>query len=133
MTFCKTIWRLDKISDYLIENETITGKEFMDIFNEVRGITPETDESSEGLSNDNNTESTLDVREPQVQSGGQHSDPSDDNGDFREVRKELPRGAFVNGRWNPDAINPAYIPDPEDETKTTAGDDGDPSSVRVKD
>ncbi len=124
---------LDKISDYLIENETITGKEFMDIFNEVRGITPETDESSEGLSNDNNTESTLDVREPQVQSGGQHSDPSDDNGDFREVRKELPRGAFVNGRWNPDAINPAYIPDPEDETKTTAGDDGDPSSVRVKD
>ncbi len=32
---------LDKISAYLIENETITGKEFMRIFNEVRGITPE--------------------------------------------------------------------------------------------
>ncbi len=29
---------LDKISAYLIENETITGREFMHIFNEVRGI-----------------------------------------------------------------------------------------------
>ena len=29
---------LDKIADYLFEKETITGKEFMKIFNEVRGI-----------------------------------------------------------------------------------------------
>jgi len=32
---------LDKISEYLIEKETITGKEFMKIFNEVRGVDQE--------------------------------------------------------------------------------------------
>jgi len=35
---------LDKISDYLYEKETITGKEFMKMFNELKGI--ETEESS---------------------------------------------------------------------------------------
>ena len=29
---------LDKISDFLIEKETITGKEFMEIFRQVEGI-----------------------------------------------------------------------------------------------
>ena len=29
---------LDRISEYLIENETITGKQFMKIFYEVKGI-----------------------------------------------------------------------------------------------
>ena len=29
---------LDKISDFLIEKETITGKEFMEIFRKVQGI-----------------------------------------------------------------------------------------------
>ena len=29
---------LDKIADYLIEKETITGKEFMKIFREVKGL-----------------------------------------------------------------------------------------------
>ena len=31
---------LNKIAEYLIEKETITGKEFMRIFYEVKGITP---------------------------------------------------------------------------------------------
>jgi len=35
---------LDRISEYLIEKETITGKEFMEIFNKVRGINPEVEE-----------------------------------------------------------------------------------------
>ena len=34
---------LDEISDYLIENETITGKEFMQIFRRIKGI-PEPEE-----------------------------------------------------------------------------------------
>ena len=38
---------LDKISDYLFEKETITGKEFMKMFREMRGI-PESEEKSEG-------------------------------------------------------------------------------------
>ena len=32
---------LDKVADFLIEKETITGKEFMEIFNEVKGIKPD--------------------------------------------------------------------------------------------
>mgnify|MGYP003522858226 CR=1 FL=1 len=31
---------LDKIAAFLIEKETITGKEFMEIFHEVEGIDP---------------------------------------------------------------------------------------------
>lgn len=38
---------LDKVADFLIEKETITGKEFMEIFNEVKGITPDTSENTE--------------------------------------------------------------------------------------
>ncbi len=37
---------LDKISDYLFEHETITGKEFMKIFREIKGI-PEPEEDEE--------------------------------------------------------------------------------------
>lgn len=38
---------LDKIADYLFERETITGKEFMNIFNEVRGIEDKTESVTE--------------------------------------------------------------------------------------
>jgi len=37
---------LDKISDFLIEKETITGKEFMDIFREIEGIEEPTEEEN---------------------------------------------------------------------------------------
>ena len=37
---------LDKVADFLIEKETITGKEFMEIFNKVKGIKPESDGST---------------------------------------------------------------------------------------
>ena len=42
---------LDKVADFLIEKETITGKEFMEIFNEVKGITPDTSENTESAKN----------------------------------------------------------------------------------
>ena len=38
---------LDKIADFLIEKETITGKEFMKIFHEVEGINPEEKKETE--------------------------------------------------------------------------------------
>lgn len=38
---------LDQISAHLIEKETITGKEFLKIFNEVNGIVPEVEEKKE--------------------------------------------------------------------------------------
>ena len=37
---------LDKISEYLFEHETITGKEFMKIFREIKGL-PDPDEEKE--------------------------------------------------------------------------------------
>ena len=37
---------LDKISEYLFEHETITGKEFMKIFREIKGI-PEPEEKKD--------------------------------------------------------------------------------------
>ena len=36
---------LDRISDYLYEKETITGKEFMDIFRQMKGIVEESNET----------------------------------------------------------------------------------------
>ncbi len=41
---CEHRTSLDKIADFLIQKETITGKEFMDIFHEVEGIEPENEE-----------------------------------------------------------------------------------------
>lgn len=57
---------LDKIADFLIQKETITGKEFMRIFNEVRGIdeedatakTADDKADSEKVSKDDNNEET---------------------------------------------------------------------------
>ena len=50
---------LDKVADFLIEKETITGKEFMEIFNEVKGIKPEgaeTDNDSAAAAEGDNEE-----------------------------------------------------------------------------
>ncbi len=38
---------LDKIAEHLYEKETITGKEFMDIYYKVKGITPAADEEAD--------------------------------------------------------------------------------------
>ena len=40
---------MDKLSEYLIEKETITGKEFMDIFHKVQGNTVASKEDLETL------------------------------------------------------------------------------------
>lgn len=60
---------LDKIADFLFEKETITGKEFMDIYNKVRGIEPEPEklieESIEGEnSNTNPLDTETKTKEP---------------------------------------------------------------------
>lgn len=43
---------LDKIADYLITKETITGEEFMKIFNEVKGTEPDNNENKPAKLND---------------------------------------------------------------------------------
>ena len=54
---------LDKIAAFLIERETITGKEFMKIFREVKGIQdPEAEKSEENVSNASENDLETDVQ-----------------------------------------------------------------------
>ena len=55
---------LDKISDYLYEKETITGKEFMKMFREMKGI-PEEDASETKSSKEKSSETEGDLMEEQ--------------------------------------------------------------------
>lgn len=55
---------LDKIAEYLYEEETITGKQFMKIFNEVKGTTPEeTEEDQEGIAQISGTDESAKTEE----------------------------------------------------------------------
>lgn len=55
---------LDKVAEFLLEKETITGKEFMKIFREVKGITEEEAKPLE----EKNTESNIAIEEPKIDS-----------------------------------------------------------------
>lgn len=58
---------LDKIAAFLIERETITGKEFMKIFREVKGIQdPEAEKSEENVSNSSENDLKTDVQAESV-------------------------------------------------------------------
>ena len=58
---------LDKIATFLIERETITGKEFMKIFREVKGIQdPEAEKSEENVSNSSENDLETDVQAESV-------------------------------------------------------------------
>ena len=58
---------LDKIAAFLIERETITGKEFMKIFREVKGIPdPEAGQTEENASNSSENDSQTDVQAESV-------------------------------------------------------------------
>ena len=58
---------LDKIAAFLIERETITGKEFMKIFREVKGIQdPEAEKSEENASNSSENDLETDVQAESV-------------------------------------------------------------------
>ena len=58
---------LDKIAAFLIERETITGKEFMKIFREVKGIQdPEAEKSEENVSNSSEDDLETDVQAESV-------------------------------------------------------------------
>ena len=71
---------LDKISDYLYEHETITGKEFMKIFRELKGI-PEPDTPSESERLQGHTarpEQTVTTVPQQTQAAPAQQEPSQD-------------------------------------------------------
>ncbi|MGN0351856.1 MAG: ATP-dependent zinc metalloprotease FtsH [Roseburia sp.] len=51
---------LDKISDYLYEHETITGKEFMKIFREIKGLPDPEEEKQESVEEENQVSEEID-------------------------------------------------------------------------
>ena len=55
---------LDKVADFLIEKETITGKEFMEIFNEVKGIKPD-ETGQSGAEPDSTEQSGTEAGQPE--------------------------------------------------------------------
>ncbi|CRZ35185.1 cell division protease FtsH [Herbinix hemicellulosilytica] len=76
---------LDKIAEYLISKETITGEEFMKIFNEVKGIETNNKET-EPEKDFNIAESKADLAETtqtyDLKDGNTQIDESDKKGDF---------------------------------------------------
>ena len=90
---------LDKIAEYLIRKETITGKEFMKIFREVKGL-PEEPEDSDNKNSDNKDSENKEADKPAETVCDNASDKTSDDksiekssengadkpfGDFREV------------------------------------------------
>ena len=71
---------LDHISEYLYEKETITGKEFMKIFREMKGLPQEEDSKAESLMPDDsadNSQQTIkpaETQEPQEDANEQNAD-----------------------------------------------------------
>ena len=86
---------LDQISDYLIEKETITGKEFMDILRKIKGWdAPEEEKAAETESGHEAAKTVTETEKPEVQDRPElkydpfaevapDSDPGKD--DFKEV------------------------------------------------
>lgn len=71
---------LDKIAAFLIERETITGKEFMKIFREVKGIPdPETKQAEANVSDSTENDSQIDVQAESVS-----DEAKTDNGESSE-------------------------------------------------
>ena len=64
---------LHKIAEFLIREETITGKEFMRIFREIKGI-PEED-SKENTTEEDPKETTIDVTDVQEEIREEHKEP----------------------------------------------------------
>ena len=80
---------LDKISDYLYEHETITGKEFMKIFRELKGI-PEPEEEKE--------KKTFFEQAQEAKTELRKDPPLKNAGDVTEdmFEEEAPKGNFID-------------------------------------
>lgn len=83
---------LDKIADFLIEKETITGKEFMRIFREVKGI-PEPEEKDSAPAAEN-SEKKAEVSEDVVKA----AESSEDTAEGRKIRKRKILFLYGKGR-----------------------------------
>ena len=73
---------LDQIAEFLIKRETITGKEFMDIFHRVEGIDPEAEKERESSRiSERKTDSVIILPDLQAQSKADEPERTDDETD----------------------------------------------------
>ena len=76
---------MDQIAAYLIEKETITGKEFMEIYRRAKGIPePEETEAAEEAKPETTGETKAEV-EPEQPGNTPQEGPEEEPGEFREV------------------------------------------------
>lgn len=73
---------MDKLAEHLIQKETITGKEFMEIFNQEKGILPEadTEKASEDSADGKEPESSAEAETPQDVEGTEESKEPEQHG-----------------------------------------------------
>ena len=89
---------MDKLADFLIEKETITGKEFMKIFREVKGLPePEEEKKEESKTDENKTEvleseSEEVVNEEPVSEASVSDEPTSETSASGESANEIPVG-----------------------------------------
>ena len=89
---------MDKLAEFLIEKETITGKEFMEIFRREKGI-PEPDTTGEGTAKEKGMEASAILG---VEAGNQYVSPSE-NVDRQSAETEQGHTDLNNSQeaWNP--------------------------------
>ena len=76
---------MDQIAAYLIEKETITGKEFMEIYRRAKGIPePEETEAAEEAKPETSGEMKAEA-EPEQPGNTPQEGPEEEPGEFREV------------------------------------------------
>jgi cell division protease FtsH len=81
---------MDKLAEFLIEKETITGKEFMEIFRREKGL-PEPEEKPAGAQEE--TSASAENEEEKAEAAETAEKPSSENSD-----NDGSRGIFSNGR-----------------------------------
>lgn len=74
---------LDKIAEFLYEKETITGKEFMDIYNKIRGIEPEpkNDKEDASIENKQSSDEVVEQEADKPKENEKSEERADDNHD----------------------------------------------------
>ncbi len=80
---------MDKLADFLIEKETITGKEFMRIFREAKGL-PEPEEKKEEASKNGKSQAESEKGQTEQEKSQEDGSASEEDGYMR--------GQFSNGR-----------------------------------
>lgn len=94
---------MDQIADFLIEKETITGKEFMKIFRKVKGIPEpeETPEEENGLPDTEHLKAEDDaagaVRESEPEARPEHSSESEAMDVTEPAEEKSGRGYPISG------------------------------------